>query len=149
MYVSEDSPIAISDYKSDPDAEGYFLSQVMLIDTEALTSQVVALPEGVEYTWRNIVRASADRAVILGSDGALHLLDVASGELTASFPVIDPWQSPAEWQDAHPSLAVLDGVAYVTDSANGTISAVDLATGEVLATADLPGAPNEMAIVTG
>ena len=149
MYVSEESPIAISDYKSDPDAEGYFLSQVMLIDTEALTAEVVALPEGVEYTWRNIVRFSADEAVILGSDGALHLLDAASGEVTASFPVIDPWQSPAEWQDAHPSLAVLDGVAYVTDSANKTISAVDLATGEVLATTELPGAPNEMAIVTG
>jgi hypothetical protein len=149
MYVSEDSPIAISDYKSDPDAEGYFLSQVMLIDTEALTANVVALPEGVEYTWRNIVRSSADEAVILGSDGALHLLDVATGEITASYPVISAWQSPVEWQDAHPSLAVLDGVAYVTDSANATISAVDLATGDVLATAELPSAPNEMAIVTG
>ena len=149
MYVSEESPIAISDYKSDPDAEGYFLSQVVLIDTDALTAEVVALPEGVEYTWRNIVRFSADEAVILGSDGALHLLDAATGEVTASFPVINPWQSPAEWQDAHPSLAVLDGVAYVTDSANKTISAVDLATGEVLAAAELPSAPNEMAIVTG
>lgn len=149
MYVSEASPIAVSDYKSDPDAEGYFLSQVMLVDTEALTAQVVSLPDGVEYTWRNIVRDSADRAVILGSDGALHLLDVATGEVTASYPVIDPWQSPVEWQDAHPALAVLDGVAYVTDAANATISAVDLATGEVLATTELPGAPNEMAIVTG
>ena len=149
MYVSEESPIAISDYKSDPDAEGYLLSQVMLVDTDALTSQLVALPEGVEYTWRNIVRFSADEAVILGSDGALHLLDVATGEVTASYPVIDPWQSPVEWQDAHPALAVLDGIAYVTDAANATISAVDLATGEVLATTELPGAPNEMAIVTG
>ena len=149
MYVSEESPIAISDYKSDPDAEGYLLSQVMLVDTAALTSQLVALPEGVEYTWRNIVRFSADEAVILGSDGALHLLDVATGEVTASYPVIDPWQSPVEWQDAHPALAVLDGIAYVTDAANATISAVDLATGEVLATTELPGAPNEMAIVTG
>ena len=149
MYVSEDSPIAISDYKSDPDAEGYLLSQVVLIDTEALTSQVVALPAGVEYTWRNVVRSSADEAVILGSDGSLHLLDVATGEVTASYPVIDPWDSPVEWQDAHPSLAVLDGVAYVTDSANKTISSVDLTTGDVLASTELPSAPNEMAIVTG
>ncbi len=149
MYVSESSPIAVADYKSDPDAEGYLLSDVVLIDTEALTSRVVALPDGVEYTWRNVARGPQDDAVILGSDGALHLLDVATGEITASYPAIAPWQSPAEWQDAHPALAVLDGVAYVTDAANGTIVAVDLATGEIIAEAELPGTPNEVAIVTG
>lgn len=148
MYVSETSPIAVADYKSDPDAEGYFLSQVVLIDTEAMTSRTVALPAGTEYTWRNVVRTQ-DEAVILGGDGSLHIMDVTTGEITDSYPVIDPWQSPVEWQDAHPALAVLDGVAYVTDATNATIYAVDLATGEVLAKSELPGTPNEMTVVTG
>ena len=148
IYVSENSPIAVGDYKSDPDAEGYFLSQVVLVDTEAMTSRNVALPAGAEYTWRNVVR-TPDEAIILGGDGSLRILDVATGEITDTYPVIDPWQSPVEWQDPHPALAVLDGVAYVTDATNATIYAVDLATGEVLAETELPGTPNEMAVVTG
>lgn len=148
-YVSETSPLVVGDYKHDPDAEGYFLHEVALIDTAAHEYEVVEL-DGIEYTWRGIVRGPDDLAYILGSDGSIHVLDPASGEVTESFPVIDAWESPTEWQDPHPALTTDGSVAYVADVANDRVVSVDLATGEVLAESEaLPAQPNEMAINIG
>ncbi|MCJ0701364.1 hypothetical protein FRIG_09500 [Frigoribacterium faeni] len=148
-YVTDTSPIAVGDYNDDPDAEGYELHRLVLTDTEAKTATVVDLPDGVEYTWRDVARGPDDEIVVLGTDGALHVLDETTGAETASYPVIDPWEGPAEWQDAHPALIVQGGTAYVTDTAASSIHAVDVATGEVLATTELPEVPNEIAVVTG
>jgi len=148
QYVSETSPIAIGDYNSDPDSEGYLLSELAIIDTVAKTSTVVDLPEGVEYTWRDVARGPNDETLLLGSDGALHVLESATGEVTASFPVIEPWESPVEWQDAHPALTVHGGTAYVTDAASASVYAVDIASGDVIATTELPGAPIEIAVAS-
>lgn len=63
--------------------------------------------------------------------------------------MIEAWTAPIEWQDAHPALTVLDGTAYVTEPATSSIRAVDLATGDVVTTAELPAAPNEITVVTG
>jgi hypothetical protein len=147
VYVSETSPIAVGDYNSDPDSEGSLLSEIAIVDTVAKSMTVVDLPEGIQYTWRDVARTSDDEATILGTDGALHVLDLTSGEITASYPVIDPWEGPAEWQDAHPALVVVDGVAYVTEPASDSIHTVALATGEVTGSAELPGTPNEIAVV--
>jgi hypothetical protein len=149
QYVSETSPITVGDYNSDPDSEGSLLSELLLTDTVALESTVVDLPEGVEYTWRGVARTADDNAVILGSDGALHALDVATGEILSSTPVIDAWEGPAEWQDAHPALIVIGETAYVTDPATNSIHAVDLSTGEITASAELDETPNEIAVATG
>ena len=149
QYVSETSPITVGDYNSDPDSEGSLLSELLLTDTVALSSTVVDLPEGVEYTWRGVARTADDNAVILGSDGALHALDVTTGEIVSSTPVIDAWEGPAEWQDAHPALIVIGRTAYVTDPATNSIHAVDLSTGEITASAELDETPNEIAVVTG
>ena len=70
-------------------------------------------------------------------------------DITASYPVIDPWESPVEWQDPHPALVVNGGIAYVTEPASDAIHAVDLETGKVLTSADLPGTPNEIAVAAG
>jgi outer membrane protein assembly factor BamB len=148
-YVSETSPIMIGDYNSDPDAEGSALTALTLVDTEAKSSKVVELPDGVAYTWRDVARTANDDALILGTDGSLHVLDVETGEFTESYPVIDPWEGPAEWQDAHPALVVVDGTAYVTDPATTSIHAVDVATGTITATGELTSAPIEIAVVTG
>jgi glutamine cyclotransferase len=147
VYVTDSSPIAVGDYNSDPDSEGSLLSEIATVDTVAKTMTVIDLPEGVQYTWRDVVRTSDDEATILGTDGSLHVLDLASGEITASYPVIAPWEGPAEWQDAHPALAVVDGVAYVTEPASDSIHSVDLATGDVTGSAELPGTPNEIVVV--
>ena len=149
QYVSETSTIAVGDYNSDPDSEGYLLTQLLLVDTVAKTSQVVSLPDGVSYTWRDVARGANDEILVLASDGSLYELDENTGAVTATYPVIAAWEGPAEWQDAHPALVVIGGTAYVTDPAARSIHAVDLATGKVTATTGLPATPNEIAVVTG
>jgi outer membrane protein assembly factor BamB len=149
QYTTETSAITVGDYNSDPDAEGVLLSQLVLTDTAAKTARVIDMPEGVGYTWRDVVRGPDDEAYVLGSDGAVYELDVATGEFTRLVSVIDAWEGPAEWQDAHPALSVLDGTLYVTDPAAESVHAVDIATGEVVASAELPGAPIEIAVAPG
>jgi len=148
-YVSETSPLVVGDYKNDPDAEGYLLHAVTLIDTEAGTYEVVDLPEGVEYTFRDIARGPGDLAYILSADGSIHVLDPATGEITDAFPVVEPWESPIEWQDPHPAIVVSGDIAYVTEPAANAVHAVDLTTGEIVATADLAVTPNEIAVAAG
>ena len=148
-YVSETSPIVVGDYKNDPDAEGYLLSAVTLIDTAAKTYEVVDLPEGVEYTFRDVVRGPDDLAYILSADGSIHVLDPETGEITAEYPVVEAWEGPAEWQDPHPAIVVAGDIAYVTEPAAKKVHAVDLTTGEVVATTELDVTPNEIAPAAG
>ena len=148
-YVSETSPLVVGDYKDDPDAEGYLLRAVTLIDTAESTLTVADLPEGVEYTFRGVARGPEDLAYILGSDGAIHVLDPESGEMTGSFPVIDAWEGPVEWQDPHPAIVVTGDTAYVTEPAANSIHAVDLTTGNVTGSAKLDVTPNEIAVAAG
>jgi len=148
-YVSETSPIVVGDYKNDPDAEGYLLNAVTLIDTEAGTYEVVDLPEGAEYTFRDVARGPGDLAYILGADGAIHVLDPATGEITDTFPVVKAWESPVEWQDPHPAIVVSGDIAYVTEPAAKAVHAVDLTTGEIVATGELDVTPNEIAVAAG
>jgi hypothetical protein len=148
-YVSETSPIMVGDYKDDPDAEGLLLQHVALIDAAAGTLEVVDLPEGVEYTFRGIARGPGDDAFLLSADGTLNVLDPESGEITDSWPVVEPWESPAEWQQPHPAIVVNGDVAYVTEPAANAIHVVDLTTGDVTASAELDVTPNEIAVATG
>ena len=148
-YVSETSPIIVGDYKDDQDAEGLLLGAVSLIDTEARTLDVVEMPEGAEYTWRGVARGPEEKAYVIASDGALHVLDPETGEFTDSWPVIEPWEDPVDFQLAHPGISIVGDLAYVTDSSAGTLSSVDLTTGDVVATAELDVTPNEFVTVTG
>lgn len=147
LFTTDSSPVAVGDYNDDPDSEGYLLDQVALIDTATGEYRVADLPKGVGFTFRDLARGPGDEAVVLGSDGALHTMDEQTGELLASYPVIEAWQGPAEWQDAHPALKVVGDVAYVTDPAERKVHAVDLTTGAVRTSSDvLPGVPNEIAV---
>lgn len=146
-YVSETSPLVVMDYKDDPDAEGYLLRNIALVDTAAGTLEKVALPEGVEYTYRGVGRGPADEAVLIGTDGKLHSIDPATGEITSSLPVVDPWEGPAEWQDPHPSVKVAGSLAYVTDPADSELVVIDLDAGEIVQTIALDHVPNEIAVV--
>ncbi|WP_207454027.1 zinc metallochaperone AztD [Desertivibrio insolitus] len=148
-YVTENSTIAVGDYKTDPDAEGYVLTKLTLIDTEAKTMQIVDLPEGIGYTFRDVARGPHDEIVLLGTDGQLHILDETTGAIEQSYPVIEAWEGPAEWQDPHPALTVNGHIAYVTEPASNGVHAVDIETGGVLASAELDGTPNEIAVAAG
>jgi DNA-binding beta-propeller fold protein YncE len=148
-YVTDTSPVAAGDYNSDPDSEGYLLHQLALINTQTKTMKVVHLPPGVEYTWRDVARGPDGEIILLGTDGSLHTLDPITGGITASLPVIEPWEGPVEWQDSHPALTMLGGTAYVTDPARQTVHAIDLATGNMRTSGKLPGVPNEIIVVEG
>lgn len=145
-FVSETSPIVLGDYKDDRDAEGYLLHAVTLIDTAALTLEVVEMPEGAEYTFRDLARGPGDLGYILASDGSIHVIDPVAGEFVDAFPVVAPWEGPLQWQDPHPAIVVHGSIAYVTEPGAQSIHAVDLTTGEVLTSAELDVTPNEVAI---
>ncbi|MCS3843043.1 zinc metallochaperone AztD [Microbacterium sp. AK031] len=146
-YVSENSPLVVMDYKDDPDMEGYLLTDIALVDTEANTLEKVELPDGISYTFRGVTRVDSGDAVLIGSDGKVHVIDPATGAITASHDAIDAWEGPSEWQQPHPAIAAFGDVVYVTDAANSTIVALDAATGEIITTAELPETPNEIAVV--
>lgn len=148
-YVSETSSLAVGDYNSNPDSEGYLLSELALIDPAAASLNVVDLPQGIEYTWRGVGRGPADEAVLLSADGTLNSIDPATGTIEKSWDIIAPWAGPVEWQDPHPALAVHGSIGYVTEPANKRIVAIDLTTGDILADKVLPATPNEIAIATG
>ncbi|WP_127793934.1 zinc metallochaperone AztD [Agromyces sp. LHK192] len=148
-WTSEDSPLVVGDYQNDPDAEGYLLNAVAIIDTAAETFQVVDLPDEVQYTFRDVARGPGDLAYILSADGRIHVLDPETGELTESFPVIGAWEGPAEWQEAHPAIKVNGDIAYVTEPAANSVHAVDLTTGEIVTSVELDHTPNEIAVALG
>ena len=144
-YVSETSELVVGDYNTDPDDEGYLLNMVALIDTAQGTFEPMALPKGVEYTWRGVVRGPDELAYILATDGSIHVMNPTTGEITDQFPVVEPWEGPADWQNPHPALTVHEGTAYVAEPASNQVHAVDLATGEITASVELDHEPNEMA----
>ena len=148
-YVSETSPLIVGDYKNNPDAEGYLLNAVTLIDTAKHSYRVLNLPDDVRYTWRDIARGPDDLAYILSTDGSVHVLDPATGEVVKEYPVIAPWQGPAHWQDPHPAITVKGTTGYVTEPATSTVHAIDLGTGAKLGSVTLTAAPNEIAVAQG
>lgn len=144
---TEASPIVLGDYKSDPDAELERPTRVSLIDTRDASLRLVDLPSS--YTFRSLARGDDGEALVLGTDGSLHVIDPEAGTLVRSIPVIDAWEEPDEWQSPRPAVTVLDGTAYVTDPAADAVHAVDVVTGEVWLSATLEVTPNELTTASG
>ncbi|WP_217636174.1 zinc metallochaperone AztD [Geodermatophilus siccatus] len=144
---SEASPVVLGDYKTDPDAELERPTRVALVDTRTAQLRLVDLP--ASYSFRSLGRGEDGEALVLGTDGALHVIDPETGALERSVPVVAPWEEPLEWQQPRPALHVLDGTAYVTEPATREVHAVDVVTGEVWRSADVGVLPDELAGVTG
>jgi outer membrane protein assembly factor BamB len=144
---SEESTVVLGDYKSDPDAELERPTRVSLTDTATGELTLVDLPSS--YTFRSLARGADGEALVLGTDGQIHVIDPSTKELTRSIPVIDAWEEPMEWQSPRPAIFMLDGSAYVTDPANQAIHAVDIETGEVWSSVELDVEPNEINGVSG
>ncbi|SDY89035.1 hypothetical protein SAMN05216215_103826 [Saccharopolyspora shandongensis] len=136
------SPIVLGDYKKDEHAELERPQQVSLIDTTNGSLRLVDI--GTSYTFRSLARGPRGEALVLGTDGAIHQIDPATAQVTRTIPVLAPWQEPLEWQQPRPAIFVRGGTAYITDPAGKKIHAIDLASGNALATGDLPAIPNEL-----
>ncbi|SFS74373.1 zinc metallochaperone AztD [Saccharopolyspora flava] len=140
---SEHSPVVLGDYKQDEHAELERPQQVALVNTADSSLKLVDL--GTSYTFRSLGRGPAGEALVLGTDGQLHVIDPVQARVVRSIPVIGQWEEPLEWQQPRPALFVRGGTAYVTDPAKREIHAIDLASGNKTATGALPHAPNEIA----
>ena len=143
---TDSSPIVLGDYKTDPDAELERPERVALIDSTDASLSLVDLPSS--YTFRSLGRGPQGEALVLGTDGSLHVIDQEEGEIVDSVELMDAWEEPLEWQQPRPALFVRGETAYVTDTATRQIHAVDLGTGEVTASTTLEEVPNELSGVT-
>ncbi|WP_092964844.1 zinc metallochaperone AztD [Agromyces sp. CF514] len=141
------SPVVLGDYKVDPDADLERPTRVSLIDTGSATIRLVDL--GTSYSFRSLARGPLGEALVLGTDGAIHVLDPDSGETLERIEVVEAWTEPTEWQQPRPAIEVHGHRAYVTDPAASSVHVVDLDTGTVTATAVLPRVPNELSSVGG
>ncbi|MFK4729993.1 zinc metallochaperone AztD [Agromyces mediolanus] len=142
---SPESAVVLGDYKTDAEAELERPTRVSLIDTETGTMRLVEL--GTSYTFRSLARGPHGEALVLGTDGAIHVIDPAAGTVTATIPVLGEWTEPLDWQQARPALRVDGHRAYVTDPAASTVHLVDLDAGELLDSVELPAAPIELSTV--
>ncbi|MFI5720528.1 zinc metallochaperone AztD [Nocardia sp. NPDC051750] len=143
---SEVSPIVLGDYKTDEHAELERPERVSLIDTEKGTLRLVDL--GTSYTFRSLARGPQGEALVLGTDGAIHVIDPVAGTVTRSIDVLDPWLEPIDWQQPRPALFVREGIAYVSDPATKQIHRVELSSGAVTQSVTLPNIPNELSGVS-
>jgi hypothetical protein len=139
---SDLSPVVLGDYKKDPDAELERPTQVSLIDTTTGTLKLVDL--GTSYTFRSLARGPRGEALVLGTDGAVHVIDPAAGKVVRTVKVLDEWKEPLEWQRPRPNIFVRDQVVYVSDPEGRRLHAVDLASGKVTRSTPLPQPPNEL-----
>ncbi len=139
---SEHSDIVLGDYKTDSDAELERPTRVSLIDTEQQKLKLVDLD--TSYSFRSLGRGPNGEALVLGTDGRLHVIDPATGKITARIKVTDPWQEPLAWQDPRPTLLVEDSTAWVTDPATSTVHVIYLPGKKVVDSVQLPEVPNEI-----
>ncbi|MGW6056774.1 zinc metallochaperone AztD [Streptomyces sp. NPDC055189] len=139
---SDASPVLLGDYKTDPEAELERPTRVSLIDTEKKKLSLVDL--GTSYSFRSLARGPQGEALVLGTDGAIHVIDPESGKIEKKIPAVGKWQEPLDWQQARPTLFVRGNTAYVSDPSKKTLQAIDLTTGKKTTSVTLPQSTNEL-----
>ncbi|RAM38148.1 zinc metallochaperone AztD [Arthrobacter globiformis] len=141
------SPVVLGDYKVDKAAVLERPTRISLVSTDTRALKLVEL--GTSYSFRSLGRGPAGEALVLGTDGALHVLNPVTGATVSAIPVVAAWQEPEAWQDPRPTLYVQGSTAYVTEPATGKLHAVDLKAGKTVRTATLAHTPDELTGVTG
>jgi hypothetical protein len=141
------SPVVLADYKVDQDAVLERPTRISLVNTDSGKLQLVDV--GTSYSFRSLGRGPAGEALVLGTDGALHVVNPLTGAVADHIPVVPAWQEPEVWQDPRPTLFVQGAMAYVSDPAARKIHAVDLKTGKVVSSGELEHAPDELTGVAG
>lgn len=139
---SEHSPVVLGDHKVDEDAGLERPERVALIDSAAEELELVDLP--ASYTFRSLGRGPEGEALVLGTDGTLHVIDPEEGEITDGVELMGEWEEPLEWQQPRPALFVRGATAYVSDPDANELHTVDLESLEVTATQELDVEPNEL-----
>lgn len=144
---SEASSVVLGDYKKDQDAELERPKVFSLADTATNSLKLVDIE--YSYSFRSLARSADGDALVLGTDGKLHIYDVKSGKEKTSVDVVGPWQEPLDWQQPRPSIHVAGDTAYITEPATKALHLVDLKTGKVARSVTLPEVPNEITSIKG
>lgn len=144
---SEKSPVVLGDYYREKDATFERPKRVALTDTRAGTLRVLELP--ASYSFRSLKRGPKGEGLVLGTDGTLRVIDAEAGKVTREIAVTQAWEEPTEWQKPRPTLHVQNGTAYVTEPSQRLLHLVDLDSGEVVRTTQLPRVPHEINGTTG
>ncbi|MGW7518459.1 zinc metallochaperone AztD [Streptomyces sp. NPDC054796] len=145
---SDESPVVLGDYKTDPEAELERPERVSLINTETGKLRLVDL--GTSYSFRSLARGPHGEAFVLGTDGAIHVIDPEKGTVEKKIPAVGKWQEPLDWQQPRPTLFVRDHTAYVSDPSERKLVAIDIDSGEKLTSVTLPKGTNELSgVVAG
>ena len=139
---SEKSHIVLGDYKQDREAELERPEKVSLINTK--TGKLSLVDLGTSYSFRSLARGPKGEALVLGTDGKIHVIDPEAGKVSKSLPVVDKWREPLDWQQARPEIFVRDETAFVTDPERKKVYAVDLNSGKKKATGTFDKKPNEI-----
>ncbi|KUL63825.1 zinc metallochaperone AztD [Streptomyces sp. NRRL S-1521] len=145
---SDDSPILLGDYKTDPQAELERPTRISLIDTRTAKLRLVDL--GTSYSFRSLARGPHGEALVLGANGVLHVIDPKTGKVKKRIEAVGKWQEPLDWQQPRPTLFVRDHTAYVSEPGKRRLHSFDLDSGEKLTSVTLPKATNELSgVVAG
>lgn len=75
---SDASPILLGDYWTDPDAELERPTRTSLIDTRTAKLKLVDL--GTSHSFRFLARGPHGEALVLGTNGVLHVIDPETGK---------------------------------------------------------------------
>ncbi|SCF58541.1 zinc metallochaperone AztD [Streptomyces sp. Cmuel-A718b] len=139
---SDVSPILLGDYKTDPDAELERPTRISLIDTRTAKMKLVDL--GTSYSFRSLARGPHGEALVLGTNGILHVIDPETGKVEKKIEAVGDWTEPLDWQQPRPTLFVRDHTAYVSDPGKRQLHSFDLESGEKQASVTLPKGTNEL-----
>ncbi len=86
------------------------------------------------------------KTVALGTDGSLHVVDEATGKVVKKFDVVDPWKTSEDWEVPKPQVVVAEGLAYVTDPRDRSLTVYEIGTGEQRAQTTLAEVPTSLVI---
>ncbi|MGL5042954.1 MAG: hypothetical protein ACRC6X_07675 [Culicoidibacterales bacterium] len=116
---SHTSPFLIGNYgsKDAPD----LAKNITVIDSAKLSLTKVDL--ATTYL-ASFVHDGSQTAYVLGTNGSLYVIDLATASITAQLPLIDAWTSGEG--KITPSLAISADAVYVTNPTKKTIIAVEL-----------------------
>ncbi|MFE0889724.1 zinc metallochaperone AztD [Streptomyces rochei] len=139
---SDVSPVLLGDYKTDPEAELERPTRISLIDTRTAKMKLVDL--GTSYSFRSLARGPHGEALVLGTNGVLHVIDPETGKVEKRIDAVGDWTEPLDWQQPRPTLFVRDHTAYVSEPGERRLHAFDLDSGERLTSVTLPQGTNEL-----
>ncbi|PVC86711.1 zinc metallochaperone AztD [Streptomyces sp. CS014] len=139
---SDVSPILLGDYKTDPDAELERPTRISLIDTRTAKMKLVDL--GTSYSFRSLARGPHGEALVLGTNGILHVIDPETGKVEKKIEAVGDWTEPLDWQQPRPTLFVRDHTAYVSEPGKRQLHSFDLESGEKQTSVTLPKGTNEL-----